>query len=132
MTVDSFDPKQLKPEANSETLQHFLTASERLDDAQFGLDEVSAKRLGLHARQGPIDWLDAVQDLGDEAIVALIKLFTLAEMQLVGWESSAKSPVIPLVRVLKQRGSYPEDLTAWIKSNTDNRFLPHGSLMDRL
>ena len=40
--------------------------------------------------------------------------------------------MIPLVRELKRRGAYPAELTAWIKANTDNRFLPYGNLMDRL
>jgi hypothetical protein len=40
--------------------------------------------------------------------------------------------VIPLARLLKSRGDYPEDLTAWIRAHTGNRFLPYGSLLDRL
>jgi hypothetical protein len=51
---------------------------------------------------------------------------------LLGFETGPKSPVIALARALRKRGEYPDDLTAWIKVNTDNRFLPHGSLMDRL
>ena len=53
------------------------------------------------------------------------RLFTLLA-------SVSFAPVIPLVAELKRRGDYPNDLTAWIKANTDNRFLPYGSLMDRL
>ena len=44
----------------------------------------------------------------------------------------AKSAVVKLVRVLKQRGEMTPELTSWIKANSDNRFLPHGDLMDRL
>jgi len=53
-------------------------------------------------------------------------------MVLPGFELGARSPVIALVRLLKQRGEYPDDLTGWVKANTDNRFLPYGSLLDRL
>jgi hypothetical protein len=39
---------------------------------------------------------------------------------------------VPLVALLKSRAAYPSELTRWIKTNTSNRFLPYGSLMDRL
>ena len=69
--------------------------------------------------------LDAVQ------LLALIRFYTLAE-SLPGWEAGARSPVIPMVAELKKRGEYPADLGVWIKERTDNRFLPYGSLLDRL
>ena len=53
-------------------------------------------------------------------------------MRFVSWKADAKSAVVPLVRALKQRKAYDKALTGWIKANTDNKFLPHGSLMDRL
>ena len=37
-----------------------------------------------------------------------------------------------MVRELKRRGRFEVALTTWIKANSTNRFLPHGSLMDRL
>jgi hypothetical protein len=64
--------------------------------------------------------------------VALIRLFTLGEGQFSTWQAGAKSAVVKLVRVLKQRGEMTPELTTWIKANTDNRFLPYGDLMDRL
>jgi hypothetical protein len=70
--------------------------------------------------------------LADAQLVQLTKFFTLAEMQLPGWEALARSPVIPIVAELRRRGCYPGDLTAWIKAHTTNRFLPYGSLLDRL
>ena len=53
-------------------------------------------------------------------------------MRLPNWEALGRSPVIPLVAELKRRGRYPRELTGWIKANTTNRFLPYGSLLDRL
>jgi hypothetical protein len=35
--------------------------------------------------------------------------------------------VIPLVKMLKERGDFDADLRKWIKSNTKNRYLPYGS-----
>ena len=80
---------------------------------------------------GRCDWQAAAQGLEAEEIERLVRFYTLAEA-LPGWEAGAQSPVIPLARELKARDAWPDDLTAWIKAHTDNRFLPYGSLMDRL
>ena len=72
----------------------------------------------------------AMQD--DAKLIRIAKWLTVAEMKLPGWEAGARSPVIAIVRELRRRNAYPKELTAWIKANTTNRFLPHGSLADRL
>lgn len=62
-------------------------------------------------------------------IISLIKFFTLAEMHYSGWEAGEKSPVIWLAKVLRQKGNkIDQDLLQWIKSNSDNKFLPYGPL----
>jgi len=67
--------------------------------------------------------------LTDEELVSLVRFFTIAEMQLPGWDGGKQSPVIYLVRILKQRGSFPPALRQWVKANTDNRYLPNGALV---
>jgi hypothetical protein len=136
MTVESWDPNS----ANVLTairLGRLLEAARSLDQPDFGLDVEQARALAPVVRQARgskpgVDWAAAAEPLEDDDIVALIRLFTLAEPRLPGWESGDASPVVPLTALLKRRGAYPADLTAWIKANTDNRFLPHGNLMDRL
>ena len=132
MAVDGFDPSLLKTGLTDDVMEQFLAAAARIEDAQFGLDELAIKRLGPLARADAGDWSAAAGGLEVEQIIALVRLFTLAEERLTGWESAARSPVIPLVRELKVRDAFPAELTGWIKANTSNRFLPHGSLMDRL
>ena len=68
-------------------------------------------------------------ELSDAELETLIRFFTLAEMQLPGWTAGKTSPVIYLVRMLKSRGGFSSDLKRWIKSNTDNRYLPNGAVM---
>jgi hypothetical protein len=136
MTVESWDPSGsgvLTPPR----LAHLLEAARSLEQPDFGLDAEQARALAPVVRQARrakpgVDWSAAAESLGDDDVVALIRLFTLAEPRLPGWESGDASPVVPLTALLKRRGTYPADLTAWIKANTDNRFLPHGNLMDRL
>ena len=65
-------------------------------------------------------------------LLGWLRVLTLAEMCVPGCEIGAKSPVIPLARELRSRSDYPDDLTAWIKRASTNRFLPYGSLADRL
>ena len=132
MTVESWDPANV-PSLGADRVQQYVAAAARLDVPDFGLDSAQVDQLGRFARhEGPLDWGAAAAGLPDAQIEALIRLFTLAEMRFPAWEAGAKSPVVPLVALLKGRGNYPGELTRWIKANTSNRFLPYGSLLDRL
>ena len=132
MSVETFDPRSAKPEMNPERLSRLLGAAGDLDAEGFGLDPEETAELAPLVRQGDVDWRQIAGDLSDEQIESLIRLFTLGEGTFPAWESGPRSPVIPLAAELKRRGSYPQSLTAWIKAHTDNRFLPYGSLLDRL
>lgn len=138
MAVGSFDPsnKNSTSDVNTADLLEFSKASKAQESDNFGLDELAIARLAPLARHAPgsggADWALVAQSMEDSAIIDLIKLFTLAESRLSGWESGAKSPVVALAALLRRRDAYPKELTSWIKANTSNRFLPYGSLMDRL
>ncbi len=132
MTVDSWDPSS-GSELSPLDLERFCRASAALEVAQFGLSDHEVARLAPFSRQqGSVDWSQLAADLDSASVVGLIRLFTLAEAVFPAWEAGARSPVVPLAALLKSRDAYPVDLTKWIKANTSNRFLPHGSLMDRL
>lgn len=131
MSVQSFDPSDDRLELTGGVLDELLRASVCLDQPMFGLDRLAVARLAPAVRQGRADWVAAARNLKDSELEGLVRLFTLGE-KLPGWESGAKSPVVPLAAELKARGAYPKDLTGWIRANSDNRYLPHGSLLDRL
>jgi hypothetical protein len=98
-----------------ENLAASLTAAQISDDARLmRLDEAP--------------W-QVVTTLSDEELISLVRFFTLAEMQLPGWDGGKQSPVIYLVRILKQRGAFKPVLRQWVKTNTDNRYLPNGALL---
>ncbi|NIP16300.1 MAG: hypothetical protein GWM88_16795 [Pseudomonadales bacterium] len=132
MTVESFDPSALDHTISDARLARLLDAACALEAENFGLSAQEVRDLAAVSRHPESDWSSRAETLDEEEICALIRLFTLAESRLAGWESGAGSPVVPLAAALKGRGSYPADLTRWIKSNTANRFLPYGNLMDRL
>ena len=132
MSVESFDPNAKPASLGAEVLAELLDAARSLETDDFGLTSERIGALAAVARhEGDADWATAAVGLDPAELVALIRLFTVAE-RLPGWAAGPGSPVIPLARELKKRGAYPDDLTAWIKARTDNRFLPYGSLLDRL
>ncbi len=69
------------------------------------------------------------QSLDDTTLVDLVHFFTLAEMQLSGWDAGPQNPAIYLARILRGRGAFPPELRKWIKAHTDNRYLPYGSAL---
>ena len=112
----------------------FLQNMERLASDN-DLADISALLEASQISQGAVlmtldssSW-DCVNDWDDQQLEALIRFFTLAEMQLPGWQGGSKSPVIALVRILKERDAFPQALRRWIKANTDNRYLPYGSAL---
>lgn len=69
------------------------------------------------------------EQFDDEEIEHLIRFFTLGEKRISGWQGGKRSPVIWLVKILKERQVFSPELRSWIKSNTDNRYLPYGSAL---
>ena len=141
MSVESFDPgklsTQLSPSLVAEILQlaavdvNFeLDEGGELRDKQLDLDADQQARFGAVAtHQG---WAEVAVGLADVQLQALIRFFTLGELRYPAWHAGDKSPVIGLVREMKQRKSYGPEITRWIKAHTKNKFLPHGNLMARL
>ena len=76
----------------------------------------------------PKNWA-AADGLNNDELTSLIRFFTLAEMQLSGWDGGKLSPVIYLVKILKQRSAFDSELRQWVKANTDNRYLPNGAVL---
>ena len=107
-------------------------AIKALDRPQLGLSAEQQDSIRQAVRASAESWRHFAQEQSSAEITNWIRALTRAEMTLSGFELGARSPVIALVRLLKQRREYPDDLTEWVKANTDNRFLPYGSLLDRL
>ncbi len=76
------------------------------------------------------DWHPALVALDEQTLTQLVQFFTQVEQQLSHWHGGDKSPVIWIARLLKQRGTpLARDTVLWIKSNSDNRFLPNGPVL---
>ena len=77
-------------------------------------------------------WEKFTESLRIDEVISLIRLATLAEMRYASMQCGAESPVIKLVKILKAKSAFSDELQKWIKSVTTNRYLPHGDLMDML
>ena len=134
MAVDTFDPSALGSPMDDAAWRELCAYAADLaaNTAQeLTLSELEVARFASLASHP--DWAQKAQEIHEEATLrGLIQVFTLGEMQYPSWVAGDKSPVIALVKELKRRGAYDPAITRWIKANTTNKFLPHGSLMDRL
>ena len=107
-------------------------AAAEVAEAALAVDDAVAARLRQVFFATPDERAALFDDEPSPRLVGWARALTLAEETIPGCEGGAKSPVIALARLLRSRGDYPPDLTAWIKRVSSNRFLPYGSLMDRL
>ena len=111
-------------------LQHYIALfvnAESSDLIEVMSEDDIKRDAGL--MQLPESAWQVAEALDDAGLETLVRFFTLAEMQLPGWEGGKQSPVISLVRIMKARGSFTPGLRKWIKANTDNRYLPYGSVL---
>ena len=115
-------------EPNGERLARFVEIMQQEPDLRTAMDTDEIRDNAGLMQLAEAPW-QVAEAFGDEELIALIRFFTLAEMQLEGWHGGKRSPVIYLVRILKARGAFDAGLRRWIKANTDNRYLPYGSAL---
>ena len=99
-----------------------------LHDLESAFTDLEKQTLAGIMRLDPQLWQDAAAAMEDEDILQLIRCLAVAE-NLPGWEAGAKSPVIPLAKILRSRGRrLDKDMLRWLRQVSDNRFLPYGPL----
>ncbi|MEP4484133.1 hypothetical protein [Marinobacter alexandrii] len=134
MAIGSWDPDNQAAAAalilDEATLTNLVKLAESLPLDALG-DHLSAQeneRLSGVMQVNPENWGAAARSLSDSELLSLIRFLCVAE-NLPGWEAGERSPVIPLARELRVRGQrLDKDLLRWIRSVSDNRFLPYGPL----
>ena len=129
MTIGVWEPAG-STEIDLAKLKEFIELAESADLSKLKTtlpEAFISSNAGVMKRQSS-DW-QALNELDNEELVLLARFFTLAEFQLPAWEGAKLSPVIYIVKVLKQRDSFDAELRKWIKANTDNRYLPNGAIL---
>lgn len=132
MSVEIWEPEKsskLTLEVLHELLNRITSMGDFEDSALSSfLDEAFVRSNSYLMKLDAISW-QVAGSLSYDELEILVRFFTLAEMQFTGWEGGKQSPVIFLVRILKERDQFPKELRKWIKTNTDNRYLPYGSAL---
>ncbi len=93
-----------------------------------GLNAQAFSDLAWTVTQDKRAWAQA-ESLAPAELERLIRFFTLAEQQWVGWEAGKRSSVIALVAILKSKSAFEPALRRWIKQHSDNRYLPYGAAL---
>ncbi len=130
VTVESWDPS-----AASLTSKHRVILNRAAEQLELGTVALSDDEQALLRPIMLMDddaWQTFVATESNASLEAWIRVLTLVERDFNGFEAGSRSPVLKLIRALKARDAIPADLFEWIKSHTQNRFLPYGSLADRL
>ncbi len=131
MSIGTWDPAGNTASIDRNFLQRALdvVASGQLDALATVLDEEALSQHSImQLEESP--WQAILGDYDEQALYALMQFFAVAERDLPGWQAGAQSPVIYLNRELKRRGGkLSTEQLQWIRSNSDNRFLPNGPIM---
>ena len=114
----------------SDLLRRLIAYSheEQLAQLEQLLNANDKQRLAGLMKIDPLIWQTAAEPLLENDLLHLIRFFAVAE-NLPGWEAGATSPVIPLAKILRQRGvRLDKSLLQWLREVNDNRYLPYGPL----
>ena len=134
MTTGTWDPDAgasagLKIDAA--LLQRFVAAIDQGhgDDLAANMTEEDLAQHDL--MRIPLDeWPSHLEPLEGSELLALVRFFTLIEMQSPDWHAGDLSPVIAINRLLRARGQKLDtDTLKWIRTNSTNRFIPNGAVL---
>ena len=135
MTTGAWDPDSKTTisavELDVQLLQRLLALAENgpMDDLASSMSEHDQRQNAI-MQASTSQWEVALRDYSDSQLLALLRLFTLVEVQLSHWVGGAKSPVIAITAMLKKRGvKLDQDTLRWIRKNSSNRFIPNGAIL---
>ena len=134
MSLGSWDPKVESSDTalllRPDLLQRFIDydrENQLLQLDQLFSDEEKQRLAGL-MKIDHNTWRATAEFLPEADLIHLIRFFAMAE-NLPGWEAGAESPVIPLAKILRHRGTrLDKTLLQWLREVNDNRYLPYGPL----
>lgn len=129
MTLGTWSPDKDAPtQPSAEQLQQATELGRDGSEAFPDVPPEGLQTLQPWMRQTRRAWHPMLQPMATEQLIDLVLFFTLAEQHWAGWEGGEKNPVVWVCKELKTRDAFPDDeLTQWIKSHTENRFLPYGN-----
>ena len=134
MSIGSWDPTLASQtetlSLDTELLGRLVRYSreEQLDQLEGVMSEADKQNLAHLMKIDHSLWRSNTETLEADTIVHLIRFLAVAE-NLPGWEAGASSPVIPLAKVLRERGARLDKAQLlWLREVSENRYLPYGPL----
>ncbi|MCX2983174.1 hypothetical protein EYC98_20120 [Halieaceae bacterium IMCC14734] len=134
MSLGTWDPNAAATvatlEIKPELLPRYASFSQQNQLPQLAemFDETALSELRPLLKVEPVAWAETLAAFDNDLLLHLIRFFTVAEA-LPDCEAGATSPVIPMAKLLRQRGErLDKTLLQWIRENSINRFLPYGPL----
>lgn len=133
--ISTWQPSKTNDSAiNNALLKHFAELGARALENPIDLTTLVSKEQQQQAHPWLAlkeeAWQDSIKQLEIAALFPLAAFFTLAEMQLAGWQCGAKNPAIWLFRYLRKQQQQPnKEKIQKLKQLTDNRFIPYGSVL---
>lgn len=128
--VDTWQPNTGNDTLSTDTLVSLAAVIQGEDSAKNDIKAISESDIQLIANliNTPEDaWLKVIKPLDTEQILNLCRVFTLGEMAFSNWAFAGKNPTIYFLRYLKaQKIVVEKDFIRWLKSNTNNRYIPFG------
>ena len=131
MSIGNWTPTNPDAEIDSALLETGLTASRegKLEELTQILSLDQQTDLASQLRLPKETWLIALEHYNSEQLKALLRFFVRAEMLVPGCEVGDQSPAIWANKLLRQRGDrLTKEDPLWIRENTNNRFIPNGSI----
>lgn len=129
MSTGSWIPESEKANLELPSESDLTRWSSLSDDDIAQLDQTSINTLSRCINAGVEHWQPHLASLSDEHLIRLLKFFTLLEMAHPALRADKHNPAIACAKLLRSHGSsLDKSLLQWIRSVSDNRFLPYGPL----
>ena len=129
MTTGSWVPETAKASLTLPSEDALARWSAMSADQISQLTSTEISQLASTINAGVDRWIEHVDDCDQDTLLGLLKFFTLAEMTHTPLRADKHNPAIACAKLLRKRyGPLDKALLQWIRSVSDNRFLPYGPL----
>ncbi len=126
MSVDSWQPIQAPNQLDQVALKKLIDQATQVKDVSHLNAEMDWIQPLAHTDNKI--WSQSAQNLQETELTALIRLLTLLE-EKHNWNMAEKSPVIALFKALRKKSGIDKELVQWVKTNSENKYLPFGPLL---
>ena len=130
--IEQWQPDTVTPDAlNTDQVKSVIASTAISVPGQLpDIDNSCRETMASYIKSSDEAWSALLTSLSNDEILALAYFYTRAEMVWAEFISKDNNPAIRCFQHLKSTKSLPEKaLIKQLKSETDNRFIPYGSVL---